>query len=59
MGVFPVTQVVQAIDRLKRNGSMSLVCVKSADDPVMYQDAPIELQCMGRKGPDEAVIRMT
>jgi amidase len=31
----------------------------SSDDPEVYRDAPIGLQVIGRKGEDEAVLRMT
>ena len=30
-----------------------------ADEPEVYRDAPVSLQCIGRKGEDEAIVRMT
>lgn len=32
-------------------------CTRADSDPELYRDAPIGLQCIGRKNEEEAVIR--
>ncbi|KAK4701237.1 amidase, partial [Phenoliferia sp. Uapishka_3] len=61
-GVFPVTSCDPTIDvkeaPLAFRGPEDEM-VYNLYEPEVYRDAPVSLQCIGRKGEDEAVVRMT
>ncbi|KAJ6561163.1 general amidase [Mycena vulgaris] len=62
VGVFPVTACDPAVDvKLPahefRSGADKMVYEQY--EPETFRDAPISLQCVGRKNEEEAVIRMT
>nr|GAT56599.1 predicted protein [Mycena chlorophos] len=60
--VFPVTAVDPSVDaKPAPHAFHSLVDKANYDsyEPEMYRDAPVSLQCIGRKNEEEAVIRMT
>ncbi|SGY38985.1 BQ5605_C003g02118 [Microbotryum silenes-dioicae] len=63
LGVFAVIQVDPKLDPSApapaSYRSATEKRIQETYDPVLYEDAPIGLQCMGRKGQDEAVLRMT
>ncbi|KAJ7132211.1 general amidase [Mycena epipterygia] len=61
-GVFPVTACDPAVDvKLPAHEFRSAAdkMVYDLYEPETYRDAPISLQCVGRKNEEEAVIRMT
>ncbi|KAL8280129.1 hypothetical protein RQP46_007459 [Phenoliferia psychrophenolica] len=60
--VFPVTAVNPSIDvKVAAHEFRSDFdkIVYDLYEPEVYRDAPISLQCIGRKGEDEAIVRMT
>ncbi|KAJ7460676.1 general amidase [Mycena latifolia] len=62
VGIFPVTACDPAVDvKLPAHEFRSAVdkMVYDLYEPETYRDAPISLQCFGRKNEEEAVIRMT
>ncbi|SCZ96293.1 BZ3500_MvSof-1268-A1-R1_Chr8-2g10097 [Microbotryum saponariae] len=63
VGLFPVIQVDPKLDPSApapaSYRSATEKRIQETYDPVLYEDAPIGLQCMGRKGQDEAILRMT
>ncbi|GAA5881154.1 hypothetical protein JCM1840_001623 [Sporobolomyces johnsonii] len=61
-GVFPVTKVDPAIDVQAAPHEFRHPFDKEnyeRYEPEVFRDVPVALQCMGRKGEDEAVLKMT
>lgn len=60
--VFPVTKVDPALDTVTSKRTEFLYEFDRINyeryDPEVYRDVPIAMQLIGRKGEDEAVIRM-